>query len=83
MYGGLRTDLNEYSAPTHDHVLVPETLLKKRKSQEKARAERLAEIEKKKKVSHLRARFRDFDDAQHTHQLDCVDAVDIYTFFRV
>ncbi|KKA27424.1 hypothetical protein TD95_002020, partial [Thielaviopsis punctulata] len=33
---------------TADHVLVPETLLKKRKSQEKARAERLAEVEAKK-----------------------------------
>jgi large subunit ribosomal protein L7e len=30
---------------------MPETLLKKRKSQEKARAERSAELEKKKKVS--------------------------------
>ena len=37
--------------PTHDQVLVPETLLKKRKSQEKAREERAAELEKKKKVS--------------------------------
>ncbi|VUC20374.1 unnamed protein product [Clonostachys rosea] len=36
------------SAPTHDQILVPETLLKKRKSQEKARAERTALIEKKK-----------------------------------
>ena len=32
--------------------MVPETLLKKRKSQEKARAEKAAEIEQKKKVSH-------------------------------
>ena len=31
--------------------MVPETLLKKRKSQEKARAEKAAEIEQKKKVS--------------------------------
>jgi hypothetical protein len=31
--------------------LVPETLLKKRKSQEKARAEKSAEIAEKKKVS--------------------------------
>lgn len=31
--------------------MVPETLLKKRKSQEKARAERAAEIENRKKVS--------------------------------
>ncbi|KAK3400953.1 60S ribosomal protein L7 [Sordaria brevicollis] len=36
------------SVPTKNDVLVPETLLKKRKSQEKARAERQAEIEKKK-----------------------------------
>ncbi|KAK0646714.1 60S ribosomal protein l7-like protein [Cercophora newfieldiana] len=33
---------------TKNDILVPETLLKKRKSQEKARAERAAEIEKKK-----------------------------------
>lgn len=39
------------SVPTHDQILVPETLLKKRKSQEKARAERTAEIDAKKKVS--------------------------------
>jgi hypothetical protein len=37
--------------PTHDQILVPESLLKKRKSQEKARAERAAELEKNKKVS--------------------------------
>ncbi|KAK4200508.1 putative cytosolic 60S ribosomal protein Rpl7 [Triangularia verruculosa] len=36
------------SVPTKNDVLVPETLLKKRKSQEKARAERAAEIEKAK-----------------------------------
>ncbi|KAF1854269.1 hypothetical protein Lal_00004241, partial [Lupinus albus] len=34
--------------PTNDQILVPETLLKKRKSQEKARAERTDAIEKKK-----------------------------------
>jgi large subunit ribosomal protein L7e len=39
--------------PTHDQVLVPETLLKKRKSQEKAREGRAAELEKKKKVSPI------------------------------
>ncbi|KAK2604542.1 hypothetical protein N8I77_007463 [Diaporthe amygdali] len=43
------TSLN--SVPTNDQILVPETLLKKRKSQEKARAERSAEIEKKKKAN--------------------------------
>ncbi|KAG6010211.1 60S ribosomal protein L7 [Claviceps maximensis] len=36
------------SVPTHDHILVPETLLKKRKSQEKARAERTDAITKRK-----------------------------------
>ena len=50
---GLRTNLSfDYSTvPTKDQVLVPETLLKKRKSQEKARAEKTALIERKKKVS--------------------------------
>lgn len=38
--------------PTEDEILVPETLLKKRKSQEKAREERSAELGKKKKVGH-------------------------------
>lgn len=38
------------SVPTEDQILVPETLLKKRKSQEKQREERSAELEKKKKV---------------------------------
>jgi large subunit ribosomal protein L7e len=37
-----------------DQILVPETLLKKRKSQEKAREERAAELDKKRKV---RSRF--------------------------
>ncbi|PBP23884.1 60S ribosomal protein L7 [Diplocarpon rosae] len=39
------------SVPTLDQILVPETLLKKRKSQEKAREERAAELEKKKKAA--------------------------------
>jgi hypothetical protein len=38
--------------PTQDQVLVPETLLKKRKSQEKARAERSSAIEERKKVGN-------------------------------
>ncbi|KFY32402.1 hypothetical protein V493_00220 [Pseudogymnoascus sp. VKM F-4281 (FW-2241)] len=38
------------STPTQEQILVPETLLKKRKSQEKAREERSAELEKKKKA---------------------------------
>ncbi|KAL4725556.1 60S ribosomal protein L7 [Fusarium chlamydosporum] len=36
------------TVPTNDQILVPETLLKKRKSQEKARAERTDAVEKKK-----------------------------------
>lgn len=40
------------TVPTHDQILVPETLLKKRKSQEKAREGRSAELLKKKKVRH-------------------------------
>lgn len=39
------------SVPTQDQILVPETLLKKRKSQEKQREERAVELEKKRKVS--------------------------------
>ena len=38
------------TVPTEDQILVPETLLKKRKSQEKAREERSAELQKKKAV---------------------------------
>jgi len=38
------------SVPTEDQILVPETLLKKRKSQEKQREERSAELEKRKKA---------------------------------
>jgi len=46
-----RTILTSHSSvPTQNQVLVPETLLKKRKSQEAARAERRAEAEEKKKV---------------------------------
>lgn len=35
---------------TKDQVLVPETLLKKRKAQEKSRERNIAELEKRKKV---------------------------------
>lgn len=50
---GLLTNIINRSVPTHDQILVPETLLKKRKSQEKAREERSAELEKKKKVCRI------------------------------
>lgn len=39
------------TVPTENEILIPETLLKKRKSQEKQREERSAELEKKKKVN--------------------------------
>ncbi len=45
--------ISSRSVATVDQILVPETLLKKRKSQEKAREERSAELEKKKKVSQI------------------------------
>lgn len=44
------TDLRS-TVPSKDQVLVPETLLKKRKSQEQARAVRLEELQKRKEVS--------------------------------
>merc|ERR1711977_400070 len=44
------TKMPSSSVPTNDQILVPESLLKKRKSQEKAREERTAELEKKKKA---------------------------------
>ena len=47
------TDLNS-TVPTQEQVLVPETLLKKRKSQEQARAVAREEAEKKKAVSVYR-----------------------------
>lgn len=51
------------TVPTNDQILVPETLLKKRKSQEKARAERSAALEKKKAVSSIpRLSFSDVMD---------------------
>jgi hypothetical protein len=37
---------------TKDQILVPETLLKKRKAQEKSREKNIAELEKRKKVGH-------------------------------
>jgi large subunit ribosomal protein L7e len=40
--------MSSTTVPTPDQVLIPETLLKKRKSYEKAREEKLAEVEKRK-----------------------------------
>jgi len=36
--------------PTQDQILVPETLLKKRKTQEKAQADKLATAKERKEV---------------------------------
>lgn len=56
------------TAPTKDQVLVPETLLKKRKAQEKAREQRNSDIEKRKKVSERRLRIlRTFGDDTTTN----------------
>lgn len=60
------TNPNSSSVPSQDQVLVPETLLKKRKSQEAARAERRAEVEAKKKVGHP-IQFRSLAYTSCTH----------------
>lgn len=56
------TILYSSTAPTKDQILVPETLLKKRKSQEKERAEKQQERDAKKKVSSVRVVLRRCDD---------------------
>lgn len=62
------TNIHVRTVPTKDQVLVPETLLKKRKSQEKAREQRNADIEKRKKVSPRSRQSYTFvgDDTYHT-----------------
>lgn len=70
------------TVPTNDQILVPETLLKKRKSQEKARAERTEATNKKRAVCIPRPAPRGIMMHNTTFQLDTLDAVD-YTFFRV
>jgi len=55
------------SVPTQNDILVPETLLKKRKSQEKARAERQAAVDAQKKVCYSTlSPYPLRHDAQHT-----------------
>ena len=72
------TDLHS-TVPTQDQVLVPETLLKKRKSQEQARAVQREEAEKKKAVSTffflLFVSVNFCDDKFHHMRLDTVDVV--------
>jgi len=79
------------SVPTRDDILVPETLLKKRKSQEKEREAKSAESEKKKAVcrphcnhASWAAQRNDFgDDNEQIMRLDhCVHAVVNLTIFR-
>jgi len=56
------------TVPTQNDILVPETLLKKRKSQEKARAERAAALEKRKQVGRSLFFYSPLrrNDAKHT-----------------
>lgn len=76
------------TVPTEDQVLVPETLLKKRKSQEQARAVQREETEKKKAVStfflflFFPFLYQLCDDKFHHMRLDIVDAVALLTIFR-
>ena len=70
---------------------MPETLLKKRKSQEKAREERSAELEKKKKVGFLHLSRLcleiemavNVDDGDDTYQYSRLDSrVDAVAYFN-
>ena len=63
------TDTSHRSVPTKDQILVPETLLKKRKSQEKERSEKAKEREDRKKVSQLHFLVPQHDDDTYD-QLD-------------
>lgn len=65
------------TVPTNDQILVPESLLKKRKSQEKARAERSAATEKRKAVSSP-SPHPSHNDVNYSHRLDQVSLLLIY-----
>jgi hypothetical protein len=58
------------TVPTLNDILVPETLLKKRKSQEKARAERTAEQDKRKKVGFPLVFYLLLNDVMHNNPSD-------------
>ena len=63
--------------------MVPETLLKKRKSQEKERADKAQEREKKKKVRHQSCTVKAFgDDIYPFIRLALCDVVVLLTIFR-
>ena len=67
--------------PTKDQILVPETLLNKRKSQEKERADKAQEREQKKKVSWLYISGICDDDIQ-LNATSYGDDVPLLTIFR-
>lgn len=69
------------SVPTKDQILVPETLLKKRKSQEKERADKAQDREQKKKVSR-RCAVRACDDDVQSNATSFGDDVPLLTIFR-
>merc|ERR1712134_236985 len=58
-------NMSSTTVPTNDQIMVPETLLKKRKSQEKARAER-TEAQEKRQVIFQRAEkyVKEYRDAE-------------------
>ena len=61
----MNPNITSSSVPTKEDILVPETLLKKRKSQEKEREARAADLKKKRDVSLLESsiftRFKTID----------------------
>ena len=58
------------SIPTKDQILVPETLLKKRKSAEKEASDRAAQRETKKKVSRHPSFHPPYGDENPPQHLD-------------
>lgn len=58
------------SVPTQDQILVPETLLKKRKSAEKEAADKAAQRETRKKVSPTTPFHQPYGDETYPQHLD-------------
>ena len=58
------------SIPTKDQILVPETLLKKRKSAEKEAADKAAQRETRKKVSLTNPFHLPYGDETYPQHLD-------------
>jgi predicted Rossmann fold nucleotide-binding protein DprA/Smf involved in DNA uptake len=61
---------------------VPETLLKKRKSQEKERADKAEQREAKKKVRKPRVVLIGYDDDIYPKSTSCGNVVVLLTIFR-